>query len=69
MDPETDFLNGLLELQYGQDVNLKSLAQQVSWAQGWPKNCKSFWNAEAFMWNHKIKDKVRKFIEEELQFL
>lgn len=70
-DPETDFLCGLLELQYGLPVqdSLKRCAQHVPWARGWPEDIKSFWNAEAFMWGHKIDTRIRKIIEDELQFL
>ena len=71
MDAETEFLTGLIELQYGQPVQkrLKSMAKKVSWAQGWPEDQKAFWNAEAFMWERKIGKEKRKLIEHELQFL
>jgi SAM-dependent methyltransferase len=71
MDDETAFLSGLLELQYGRDVENKlvPLAQNISWAEGWPKNNTAFWNAEAFMWERKISKDKRALIHEELQFL
>lgn len=70
-DPETEFLSGLIELQYGQDVvdKLTLIASQVPWAVGWPSNKKSFWNAEAFMWGRKIGKEKRRLIEKELSFL
>ena len=71
MDPETSFLAGLIELQYGQPVqeSLRALAPKVPWALGWPDNNKSFWNAEAFMWGHKIEKQTRDLIAGELGFL
>jgi len=71
VDPESRFLSGLIELQYGQDVQeeLKKVAQQVDWAKGWPNNNKSFWNAEAFMWSRKISKEKRELIKQELSFL
>jgi hypothetical protein len=71
MDPETEFFTGLLELQYGQDVvgKLKNLSEKISWAEGWPGNKKSFWNAEAFMWEHKIEKEKRELIKKELSYL
>jgi len=71
MDFETDFLCGLMELHYGQDVEekLKLIADKVTWAKGWPKDTKAFWNAEAFMWRHKIAKKKRALIAQELAFL
>lgn len=67
-DPESEFLNGLIELQYGGDVvsKMKELAKNVNWAQGWPEDKESFWNAEAFMWQHKIEKDVRKLIAKKL---
>ena len=61
MDHETEFLCSLLELQYGQKVEekLQHLAAHVSWAQGWPARKESFWNEEAFMWQHKIEKEKR----------
>ncbi|MFH0701656.1 MAG: class I SAM-dependent methyltransferase [Candidatus Woesearchaeota archaeon] len=71
MDSENLFLSGLIELQYGQKVEskLKKLSTQVLWAKDWPKNKTSFWNAEAFMWGHKIEKEKRALIEKELSFL
>src|SRR3989344_2218998 len=71
MAAEDDFLSGLLELQYGVDVKakLKKLAKDVSWAGYWPENKVSFWNAEAFMWNHKISKEKRNIIRHELAAL
>ena len=71
MDIETEFLSGLLELQYGQDVvkKLKKLSRKVSWANNWPQNDQSFWNAEAFMWQKKISKVTRNLICNELKVL
>lgn len=71
LDPETVFLSGLIELQYGQHdtKKLTKAAQKISWAQGWPDDKKAFWNAEAFMWSRKIKKEKRQLIEGELAFL
>ncbi len=71
LDPETAFLCGLLELQYGQgDVReLRNIAKKVSWAQGWPEERGAFWNAEAFLWQHKIAKEKRELIAQELSFL
>jgi ubiquinone/menaquinone biosynthesis C-methylase UbiE len=71
MDTETSFLSGLLELQYGQDVvnKLKKIAVSVDWAKGWPQDKVAFWNAEAFMWGHKISLDKRKLIGRELERL
>ncbi len=70
-DLETDFFNGLIELQYGQEDlrRMKELSEKISWAQGWPENNLAFWNAEAFMWQRKIDKEKRELIEEELAFL
>lgn len=70
-DSETKFLSGLIELQYGENVGkgLKKIAQQVSWAKGWPENNQAFWNAEAFMWGRKISKEKRGLIKDELAFL
>ena len=69
MDPETEFLQGLIELQYGKNPDLKEVAQKVPWAKGWPENDKAFWNAEAFMWERKISKEKRELIKKELAFL
>ncbi len=71
MEQETQFLAGLLELQYGvADIAaITKLSSSVSWAKGWPDNNLAFWNAEAFMWSKKIDKIVRQLIEEELSFL
>ncbi|NQV91046.1 methyltransferase domain-containing protein [Candidatus Woesearchaeota archaeon] len=68
---EDQFIIGLLELQYNSSISpqLKPLTQNIPWAKGWPENHKSFWNAEAFMWQRKIDSHVRKFITNELQHL
>src|SRR3989344_2039491 len=70
-DPETQFLEGLIELQYEQDVvkDLEQVAKKVPWAKGWPQDTKAFWNAEAFMWGHKIDKEVRTVIADELKEL
>lgn len=70
-DPETEFLCGLLELQYGLPVmeKLKHWSQIISWARGWPEDDVAFWNAEAFLWSHKIEKSVRRGITEELSLL
>ncbi len=71
MEPETQFLQGLLELQYGQKVQdkLSLLATKVPWAKNWPSDNTSFWNAEAFMWGYKIEKEKRAVISKELSFL
>jgi len=71
MDPETDFLSGLIELQYGQDVEdkLRQLSEKVKWAKDWPENKEAFWNAESFMWQCKINKEKRELIKKELSFL
>lgn len=71
MDPETEFFRGLIELQYGRKVEtkLEQISSQVSWAKGWPKRDEAFWNAEAFMWQHKISKEKRELIRKELRFL
>ncbi|MEK6899627.1 MAG: class I SAM-dependent methyltransferase [Nanoarchaeota archaeon] len=68
---ETEFLTGLIELQYGRRVQrkMKRVASEISWAKGWPENKVSFWNAEAFMWGHKISAEKRGLIAKELEFL
>ena len=69
MDYETEFFKGLIELQYGRNVErkLKKISQNVHWAQGWPEDKRSFWNAEAFMWGHKIETGKRELITSELK--
>ena len=71
MNPETQFFQGLIELQYGQNVEkkLQKIASKIPWAQGWPENKQSFWNAESFMWSRKIEKETREMIQQELQFL
>ena len=71
MDVETEFLTGLLELGYGEPVEekLKLLAPKIFWARGWPEDKKAFWNAEAFMWGHKIGREARVLLTRELSFL
>ena len=71
IDSETDFFNGLIELQYGQEdlIEMKRIAQKVSWAKGWPVDNIAFWNAEAFMWQQKIEKEKRELIRRELVFL
>lgn len=71
MNSETEFFGGLIELQYGQEAKkkLKRLAESIPWARGWPEDKKAFWNAEAFMWQHKISKEKRRLIGEELRFL
>jgi len=70
-DPETEFFKGLIELQYGKSVEekLKRLSRKVEWAEGWPENKKSFWNAEAFMWSRKIDSNKKELIYSELKDL
>jgi ubiquinone/menaquinone biosynthesis C-methylase UbiE len=70
-DPETNFLSGMIELQYGLDVQekLKKISHKISWAKGWPKNNEAFWNGEAFMWQNKIEKEKRILIEKEIAFL
>lgn len=71
MDAETEFFTGMMELHHGLQVEqkLKLVAEKVSWARGWPENTTSFWNAEAFMWKHKISKEKRDLITRELGFL
>lgn len=68
---ETEFLKGLIKLNYGEDVaeELKKLASSVSWAKGWPDDKKAFWNGEAFMWSYKINKERREVIKGELSAL
>ena len=70
-DSETLFLSGLIELQYGKNVEkeLQQYSKNVLWAKGWPLYDKAFWNAEAFMWSRKISKEKRVLIREELGFL
>lgn len=70
-DIEGQFLCGLLELGHGiPDMEkLKKDAEKVKWAKGWPEDKEAFWNAEAFMWNYKIKREKRLLISNELKFL
>ncbi|MBI2668760.1 class I SAM-dependent methyltransferase [Candidatus Woesearchaeota archaeon] len=71
MDTETEFLTGMMELHFGGKVKgqLQKIAKKVAWAKGWPIRKEAFWNAEAFMWRHKIDKKVRQAIEKEFSFL
>lgn len=71
MDSETELLKGLIELQYGQNVEkkLRHYASSVSWMRGWPDDTKAFWNAEAYMWQRKISPEVRGIITQELAVL
>ncbi len=71
MDPETEFFKGLIELQYGRKVEqrLEKISNKVTWAKGWPERDESFWNGEAFMWQHKISPEKRELIGKELQSL
>ena len=69
MDHETQFLQGLIELQYNQADIPKLTKIAPKWAQGWPEDKQAFWNAEAFMWSHKINQQTRELILKEIQFL
>jgi ubiquinone/menaquinone biosynthesis C-methylase UbiE len=71
LNPENEFLKNLIKLQYGLKVQptLKKISSKISWAKGWPKNNQSFWNAEAFMWEHKVDKEIRKLISAQLLFL
>ncbi len=71
MNAETEFLGSLLELGHGLKVEgkLKELSTSVEWASGWPVDKTSFWNAEAFMWRHKVGKEAQKLISDELAFL
>ena len=71
LDPETEFLNTIIELYHGEPVNQKlhQLSQHIHWAKGYPTNRTSFWNAESFMWKYKIEKETREFITQELQHL
>lgn len=66
---ETAFFQGLIELQYGQNVQkkLRSLAAKIPWAHGWPTKKQAFWNAEAFMWQRKIDKQQRQLITQEIR--
>lgn len=68
MDKESEFFEELLKQQYGQEdlVKLKELSSSIEWAKGWPLNDVAFWNAEAFMWGHKISKEKRDLIASEL---
>lgn len=70
-NPERNFFCGLIKLNYGQKVGteLKKIADKISWAKGWPENKRSFWNAEAFMWQHKIEKGKRELIRNELKWI
>ncbi len=63
-DAEAQFLETLIEFQYGVDVkeDLRRLSGSVSWAKGWPENIVAFWNVEAFLWGQKISSDVRGMI-------
>jgi len=63
---ETKFFERLIELQYGRIniIEMKKLADQISWLKGWPDDDKAFWNAEAFMWSRKIEKETREEIKE-----
>lgn len=71
MNIETEFFCELMKLYHGQDNEnyIEELAKKISWANGWPKNKKAFWNAEAFMWKVKIEKNVRELIYNELEHL
>ncbi len=71
MDQETEFLKGLIELQYGLDVEkkLRKISRDIPWASNWPEDIASFWNAEAFMWSHKISKEKRALLQQELTSL
>lgn len=71
MDQETEFLKGLIELQYGLDVKkkLRRISRDIPWASNWPEDTASFWNAEAFMWGRKISKEKRALLQEELAFI
>ena len=68
IDVENEFLVELLGFQYGEEnvARLRELSGKVAWARGWPQDDRAFWNAEAFMWRHKIEKKMREMISEEL---
>ncbi|PIZ52509.1 hypothetical protein COY27_00155 [Candidatus Woesearchaeota archaeon CG_4_10_14_0_2_um_filter_33_13] len=71
MDPETEFLGGLIELHYQEDVveKLKQISNKVGWAKGWPEKPSAFWNGEAFLWSRKIPSEVRELIKRRVSFL
>lgn len=71
MDADTEFMTGLMELSYGEDVvgKLKETSSHVIWARGWPDDTVAFWNAEAFMWSRKIEKKTRDIITQDLAHL
>lgn len=45
-----------------------NFAERIPEFKGWPHDDKSFWNAEAFMWNTKIDKELRQAIKNELVF-
>lgn len=71
LSAETELFSSLIELQYGLDVEkkLRKITQRVEWTKGWPEDKRAFWNAESFMWGHKIEKEKRELIAWELEFL
>lgn len=71
LDPETQFMLELMKVQASHRCSKKAIdtASRVAWAQGWPKNKVSFWNAESFLWDVKIEQSTKQLIEQELSSL
>ncbi len=71
MELESRFFQGLIELQYGLDVEekLKKIAPEITWAKGWPDDQEAFWNAESYMWGRKIEKEIRAAVAWELKFI
>jgi len=44
------------------------ITERIPEFKNWPSNDKSFWNAEAFMWNSKVDSQLRQEIKNELAF-
>ena len=45
----------------------KKIADKTPEYKGWPKDANKFWNVEAFGWDARIPEKIRKFIKKELR--
>ena len=60
----------LIDSQSKKELLQKAMkfANQIPEFKGWPHNDLAFWNAEAFMWRHKIDPELRDTIKHELVF-
>lgn len=45
----------------------KKIANKIPEYKGWPENMEKFWNAEAFGWDARIPEEIRKLIKKELR--